>query len=63
MLEPIQGGVERALVDLQPVSGDLLDAQQNAVAVKRAQRDGFEDEEIERPLQQFRRARHRGPLS
>jgi hypothetical protein len=35
------------LLNLQRAAGDLLDAQQHAVAVELAQRHGFENEQIE----------------
>ena len=58
MLEAIQRGIERALLDLQAVLRDLLDAEQDAVAVQRPQRDGLEDEEVEGALQQLCRVAH-----
>jgi hypothetical protein len=39
MLEAIQRGIERALLNLQTVLRDLLNAEQDAVAVQRSQRD------------------------
>jgi hypothetical protein len=40
-LEAIQGRVERALLNLQRAAGDLLDAQQHAVAVQLTERNRF----------------------
>jgi hypothetical protein len=42
-----QAGIERALFDQQRVAGDLSDAQEDAVAVQRAERDGAQDKKIE----------------
>jgi len=47
MLEPRQRGIERALFDEQGAAGNALDAQQDAVSVLFAERQRFEDEEIE----------------
>src|SRR5262245_13056243 len=44
VLEPIQRGVERALLDRQRLVRDLLNAQQHAVAVQLAERNRLEDE-------------------
>src|SRR5262245_33773946 len=58
MLEPIEGGIERTLLDGERASGDLLDAQQHAVAMLRAERDGLEDQQIERAGQELRLCGH-----
>jgi hypothetical protein len=42
-----QRGIEGALLDEQRLPGDLSDAQQNAVTVKRAKGNSFENEKIE----------------
>ena len=47
MHEPKQRGIERALFDDQDVPGNLLDAQKNAVAMERAERNCFQNEGIE----------------
>jgi len=47
-LEPVQGRIQRPLFDLEVASGDLLDAQQDAVPVLRAERDRLEDQQVER---------------
>jgi hypothetical protein len=41
-----QGGVKRALFDQQRSSRNLLDAQQNSVAVQRTKRDCLQNEEV-----------------
>src|SRR6476469_2677819 len=53
ILEAIEGGIERALVDGEHVAGHLLNAGGDGPAVVRFQHDGFEDEQIERTLQQL----------
>lgn len=52
MFEPVKRRIERTLLNFQKISGDLLDAQQNAIAVQRAQRNGFEDQHFQRAAQQ-----------
>jgi hypothetical protein len=52
MFEAVERGVEGALLDFETILGDLLDAQQNSIAVEGAQGDGFEDEHVEGALQQ-----------
>ena len=52
MLQLQQQGIERALVDSQKVSADLLDAPGNPVAVLRPQDiECFEDHQRKRSLQ------------
>jgi hypothetical protein len=58
-LEAVERGVERALLDQQRAARDLLDAQQHAVAVQGAERDGLEDEHVERAGQQVSAGGHR----
>ena len=58
MLQAIQRGVERALLNLQAAVGDLLNAQQDAVAVQQPERDGLEYQEVEGALQQLGRVAH-----
>ena len=61
MFEAIERGIERALLDFSgALFQDLLDAQKNAVAVQRAERDGFEDEHVERALQKTELCVHEG---
>src|SRR4030095_8012308 len=59
VLEAIQRRIERALLDAEALLRDLLDAEQDAVAVERAERNGLEDQHVERPLQQFGWLAHR----
>src|SRR4051812_31191049 len=47
----MQCGVERSLVDLQDVARDLLNALRDAPTVHGLEREGLEDEHVERPLQ------------
>ena len=58
MLEAIERGVQGSLLNLQCVARDLLDAQEDAVAMLRTQRDGFENQEVQRALQEFGRRGH-----
>src|SRR5262249_25267715 len=52
-LEAMQRRVQRALLHLERVVGNLLDAFGNRPAVLRLERDGFQDQEIERALRQI----------
>ena len=47
MVQPVEGRVEGALLDGEGAARELLDAQQDPVAVDVAQGDGLEDEEVE----------------
>src|ERR1700686_1163113 len=51
MLQTIERRVERALLNLEALLGHLLDAQQDAIAMQRAEGNGFEDQHIESALQ------------
>src|SRR4029077_3573976 len=51
--QPKQTGIERALFDEQCIAGDLPDAQQDAVAMQWAERDGPQDEQIESARKQL----------
>ena len=53
VLEAMQGGVERALVDLQHVLGDLLDALGDRPAVQGVLLQRAQDEQVERAGQQI----------
>jgi len=55
VLQPVQGGVQRSLLNLETITGDLLNPKEHAVAVKRAQRHRLENQQIERALQQLGR--------
>jgi hypothetical protein len=59
VLKTIDGGVERTLQDFEPLVRDLLDAQQDAVAMQRTERDRFEDEHLECALREFNWFRQR----
>src|SRR6266850_7012617 len=54
VFETIQGGVQRALLNFQAIFRNLLNAQQDAVAVQRAQGNRLEDEHVERALQKVK---------
>src|SRR5438105_1309472 len=58
LLEPMKRGIERPLGDLQRVLADLLDPLRDGPPVFGFEGHGFEDEEIERPLDQIGRPAH-----
>ena len=47
------------LQDFKALAGDLLDAEQDAVAMQRTERDGLEDEHLEGALREFDRFRQK----
>src|SRR6266852_3408819 len=47
VLKAEERGIERTLLDGELVAGDLLDAEENAVAVERAEGDRLQDEHVE----------------
>ena len=53
-LEPVQRGIERAVVDVQHVLGAGAERHADPVAVLRSPLQRAEDQQIERALQQFR---------
>src|SRR4029079_8709049 len=52
-LEAVERGGQRALRDVDRFAGDLVDAEQDAVAMERLQRDGLQDQQVERARQQL----------
>jgi len=46
----VEGGIERALIDLDDGAGDLLQALRDAVAVGGLEREDLEDQHVERAL-------------
>jgi hypothetical protein len=52
VLHAIKGDVERSLGNLKAPTGDLLDSEQDAIAVERTEGDGFENEDLESSLKQ-----------
>ena len=52
-LQAVQRGVQRALLDLQNVFGDLLNTFRNGPAMLRLESNRFEDEQIESALRQI----------
>jgi len=46
LLQPVESGIEGALLHLQDLVRDLLDAFGDSPAVHRLERDGFEDEQV-----------------
>ena len=53
MLEAVQGGVKRSLLNLELAASKLLKAKQDAVAVETAKGDCLEDQHVERSLDNF----------
>jgi len=54
LLETNKGGIDRALVEQDFISADLLNAASDAVAVERAHGgEGLQDHEVERALQEI----------
>src|SRR3977135_1548907 len=54
LLEPQQSGIERALIQLEQILADLLEALGDAVAVQRAHGlEGLQNDKVERALQNF----------
>src|SRR4051812_52258 len=49
--QAVERRIERSLIDLEHAARELLDALADSPAVHRFERDGFEDEEVEGPLQ------------
>src|ERR687891_1703351 len=58
VLETMEGRIERALVDLQDVSGNLLDPLGDGPAVQGILLQRAQDQQIERAGQQIGRSRH-----
>jgi hypothetical protein len=50
VFEPVQRGIQRALLHLQRVPGDLLNALCNGIAMNRANTGDFQDQQVERAL-------------
>jgi hypothetical protein len=58
----MQGGIERALVDLEEILGDLLQALRDSIAVTRAEGHDLENEHVESAAKEFElRVAHRIP--
>jgi hypothetical protein len=55
MLEPLEGRVQRPLLDEQDAVGQLADARGDRPAVLRFERQGLEDQEVERALDEVDR--------
>jgi hypothetical protein len=53
VLEAMQRGVQRALLDAQDVLGELPDAARDGPAVQRLQGQRLQDQEVERSLHQI----------
>jgi hypothetical protein len=53
MFEAEERGIQRTLLDGELVARDLLNAEENAVAVERAEGDRLQDEHVEGPLHEI----------
>ena len=58
LLEAMERRVQRALADLQDFAADLLNALGDGPAVRRLERDGLEDQQVERALNEVRWSAH-----
>src|SRR5215813_1469466 len=63
LLKAVGRRIKRALLDLESRSGDLLDALCYSPAVRGFERDGFENQQIERSLNEIGRLCHKPKLS
>src|ERR1700728_472294 len=63
VFQPVERWVQRSLLDLQLLTGDLPYAKQNPVAMQRAQRHSFEDQHVEGTLQKIDPIAHNLSLS
>ena len=53
MLQPVKRRIKGSLLDLQRVLRNLLDAQKNAIAMQRPQRNRFQNQHVQGSLQQI----------
>jgi hypothetical protein len=53
MFQAIERRVQRALLNLEAILRNLLNAQKDAVSMQRAERDRLEDQHVQRALQQI----------
>src|SRR5258708_5200260 len=61
MLQPIQRRIQRALLDLKLIAGNLLYTQQHSVPMQRPQGYRLQNEHVERALQKFKLLDQDGP--
>src|ERR1700730_16971933 len=59
LFQLVQRGIERAIADLEDVTGHLLEALADRPAVKRLEREDFQNQEVQGALHQVRRLAHR----
>src|SRR5690606_21418882 len=62
LLHPIEGGIERAFFNLEAVAGEQADLLSDGVTVESADAENFENDQIERALEQVESC-HLDPLS
>jgi len=53
MLQPVERRIERSLLNDELFAGELLDPQQDTVAVQWSKRNSFQDQQIQSSLQQI----------
>src|SRR5690606_19303502 len=58
VLEAVERRVERALLDLESATRDLLDTEQHAIPVQLAEGEGLQDQEVEGAGKEFRGIGH-----
>nr|WP_237050905.1 hypothetical protein [Luteitalea pratensis] len=61
MFEPVERGIERALLDPQQVIGNLLDALRDCPAMQGFEGDRSHDQQVESALQDVRLVAHSAP--
>ena len=55
MFEPVQCGIERALLHLKDIAGELPDPPRDRPAMLRFELEGFQDQQVERALDEVDR--------
>src|SRR5206468_10445920 len=53
ILETVERRIQRPVLDLQHLVGSLLDGVRDRVPVRGAEGQGFQDQQVERPLEHF----------
>ena len=59
LLQLVQSGIERAIADLQHISGDLFEALADGKTVERLERENFQQQHVQRALDQIGRFAHK----
>src|SRR5580658_2631959 len=58
LLQLVQGGIKRAVADLQNIAGNLLEPKADSEAVERLQREDLQKQQVQGALNQVRRFAH-----